>query len=394
MSATPPSQPYSGELACALSAVHAASLLTKSVLRSLSNNVGAETKADDSPVTIADFAAQALLISALHAVFPSDSFIGEESADALRQNEALADRVWQLVLRAKEDAYARETAKSEAQMKLEQGQGRDADADALTLSKCFPASKEEMFERIDMGGKGEVTGQGRVWVMDPVDGTATFIQGQQYAVALCLLVDGEQQVGVVGCPNLAFDIHGPLRETPVHEDQVDSSGFGVLLSAVKGNGTFIRSMTTQSLSAPRNIDLSSLPTKPLAQLNFVETTIGKTSLSQAKHKLVASALGATWPGTVVWSQQMKYVALTLGATDVMVRIPATKERYTYIWDHAGGHILFQEAGGKILDFDGKNVDFGRGRKIIGEANHGMIGAMPEVYAHVEGAVREVLARRE
>ncbi|OAK95960.1 carbohydrate phosphatase [Phaeosphaeriaceae sp. SRC1lsM3a] len=392
MSAAPPPQPYSSELACALSAVHAASLLTKSVLRSLSNNVGAETKADDSPVTIADFAAQALLISALHAVFPSDSFIGEESADALRQNEALADRVWQLVLRAKQDAYARENAKSETQM--EQGQGRDVTADALTLSRSFPASKEEMFERIDMGGKGEVTGQGRVWVMDPVDGTATFMQGQQYAVALCLLVDGEQQVGVVGCPNLAFDIHGPLRDTPVHEDQVDSAGFGVLLSAVKGHGTFIRSMSETSLSAPRQIDLTSLPPKPLQQLNFVETTIGKTSLSQPEHKLVASALGATWPGTVVWSQQMKYVALTLGATDVMVRIPKTKERYTYIWDHAGGHILFQEAGGKILDFDGKNVDFGRGRKITGDVNYGMIGAMPAVFEDVDRAVRDILARRE
>ncbi|KAH7389320.1 hypothetical protein DE146DRAFT_160183 [Phaeosphaeria sp. MPI-PUGE-AT-0046c] len=392
MSSAPP-QPYSGELASALCAVHAASLLTKSVLRSLSNNVGAETKADDSPVTIADFAAQALLISALHAEFPSDSFIGEESADALRQNEALADRVWQLVLRAKQDAYARENAKSEAQMK--QGEGRDVDADALTLSKSFPVSKEEMFERIDLGGKGEVTGKGRVWVMDPVDGTATFMQGQQYAVALCLLVDGEQQVGVVGCPNLAFDTAGPLRDTPVHEDQVDSDGFGILLSAVKGQGTFIRSMNERELSSPpRQIDLTSLPTKPLSQLNFVETTIGKTSLSQPEHQLVASALGATWPGTVVWSQQMKYVALTLGATDVMVRIPKTKERYTYIWDHAGGHILFQEAGGKILDFDGKNVDFGRGRQITGDANYGMIGAMPDVFAHVERAVRDVLARRD
>lgn len=392
MSAAPPSAPYSGELACALSAVHAASLLTKSVLRSLSNNVAAETKADDSPVTIADFAAQALLISALHAVFPSDSFIGEESADALRQNEALADRVWQLVLRAKQDAYARENAKSEAQIEVQQG--GDADAGALTLTKCLPTSKEEMFERIDMGGKGEATGQGRVWVMDPVDGTATFMQGQQYAVALCLLVDGEQQVGAVGCPNLAFDIHGPLRETPVHEDQVDSSGFGVLLSAVKGHGTFIRSMTSSSLSAPRKINLTSLPAKPLPQLNFVETTLGKTSLSQAEHHLVADILGASWPGTVVWSQQMKYVALALGATDVMVRIPQTKERYTYIWDHAGGHILFQEAGGVIRDFDGKNVDFGRGRKITGEANFGMIGAMPGVFGVVERAVREVLDRRE
>jgi 3'(2'), 5'-bisphosphate nucleotidase len=377
--------PYSAELESALEAVHAASLLTKSVLRSLQNNVGAETKADDSPVTIADFAAQALLISALHAVYPEDKFIGEESADALRQNEALADHVWQLVVRAKQDAHARRGEKSEEQT------SRDG---AGALTSKYPASKDDMFARIDLGGKGEATGQGRVWVMDPVDGTATFMQGQQYAVALSLLVDGVQQVGVVGCPNLAFNVNGLLRETPVQEDQVDQTGFGVVLSAVKGQGTYVRSMQERSLGEPRRVDLTTLPMKSLSDLNFVEATIGKTSLSQTEHKLVAQSLGSSWPGTVVWSQQMKYVALTLGATDVMVRIPKTKERYTYIWDHAGGHILFQEAGGVIKDFDGKNVDFGRGRQIKGEANYGMIGAMPGIFDHVDKAVKEVLGRRE
>ena len=84
---------YAAELSLALAVVHNASTLTKSVLRSLKNNVSAETKADDSPVTIADFAAQALLISAIHSVYPDDAFLGEESADALRSNDALADRV-------------------------------------------------------------------------------------------------------------------------------------------------------------------------------------------------------------------------------------------------------------------------------------------------------------
>jgi 3'(2'), 5'-bisphosphate nucleotidase len=376
---------YSIELDSALQAVHVASLLTKSVLRSLKNSVGAETKADDSPVTIADFAAQALLISALHAVYPQDRFIGEESADALRQNEALADRVWQLVLRAKEDAHARHDRKSEVQTVTRNS------AEALTLS--FPASKEEMFDRIDLGGKGEVTGQGRVWIMDPVDGTATFMQGQQYAVALCLLVDGVQQVGVVGCPNLAFDVHGPLRETRIHEDQVDQTGYGVVLSTIKGQGTHVRSMLEDGFGDARRIELASLPTKSLADLNFVEATIGKTSLSQAEHKLVAESLGATWPGTVVWSQQMKYVALALGATDVMVRIPKTRERYTYIWDHAGGHILFQEAGGVIKDFDGNDIDFGRGRQIKGDANYGMLASMPDVFENVDRAVKDILDRR-
>jgi 3'(2'), 5'-bisphosphate nucleotidase len=375
---------YTAELRLALQAVHRASLLTKSVLRSLQNNVSAETKADDSPVTIADFAAQALLISALHAVYPSDAFLGEESADALRQNEQLADRVWQLVLRAKEEADAGESAKSNAQENVRNERA----------GLAFPTSKEDMFELIDRGGKGEVTGRGRVWVMDPVDGTATFMQGQQYAVCLCLLVDGVQQVGVIGCPNLAVDVQGPVSEKRIHEDQVDKDGYGVVLSAVKGQGTYIRSMTASNgLGEPRHIDLTSRPEKNLPELNFVEATVGKTSLSQDEHKAVATSLGANWPGTVLWSQQMKYVALTLGATDVMVRIPKTLDRFTYIWDHAGGHLLFQEAGGVISDFNGEQIDFAQGRQIKGQRNWGMIACMPGLFEKVGRAVMEVLAQR-
>ncbi|KAE8859314.1 hypothetical protein PTNB73_08794 [Pyrenophora teres f. teres] len=331
---------YSAELRLALRAVHRAALLTKSVLRSLSNNVSAETKADDSPVTIADFAAQALLISALLAVYPNDRFLGEESADALRQNEQLADRVWQLVQQAKEEAHA-----------ASNGTGNEEEAQKHVRDEAqlvFPASKNDMFDLIDRGGKGQDTGRGR---------------GQQYAVCLCLLVDGVQQVGVIACPNLAFPIQGALGQTRIHEDTVDKDGHGVILSAVKGQGTFIRSMTAHGLG---------------------------TDIRHA----VATSLGASWPGTVIWSQQMKYVALTLGATDVMVRIPKTLDRFTYVWDHAGGHLLYQEAGGVISDFNGEQIDFSQGRKITGERNWGMVACLPAYFEEVGKSVKEVLKKRD
>jgi 3'(2'), 5'-bisphosphate nucleotidase len=384
------SQPYAAELSLALSAVHNASILTKSVLRSLKNHVSAETKADDSPVTIADFAAQALLISAIHAVYPDDAFLGEESADALRDNEPLANRVWELVLRAK--ALHAECARSGAA----QGAGSERQNEyALPAAQTlvFPESKEDMFELIDRGGKGTQTERGRVWVMDPVDGTATFMQGQQYAVCLCLLVDGKQAVGVIGCPNLAFDVKGPLGQSRVHEDLVDEEGYGVVLSAVQGQGTYVRTMTENGWGHGRKVDLSTLPERKLEELNFVESTLGKTSLSQDEHKAVCEQLGAQWPGTVIWAQQIKHVALALGSTDVMVRIPKTADRFTCVWDHAGGHILYSEAGGLIKDFNGGGIDFGQGRHIAGERNYGMIAALPCVFEKVEGAVQEVLARR-
>jgi len=45
------------------------------------------TKNDRSPVTVADFAAQALIGSLLAEVFPSDTLVAEESSAALRSPE-------------------------------------------------------------------------------------------------------------------------------------------------------------------------------------------------------------------------------------------------------------------------------------------------------------------
>jgi 3'(2'), 5'-bisphosphate nucleotidase len=90
---------------------------------------------------------------------------------------------------------------------------------------------------------------------------------------------------------------------------------------------------------------------------------------------------------------MKYVALALGATDVMLRLPKGKDRYTQVWDHAGGQLIFQEAGGIIRDLDGGEIDFGQGRKIEGTRNFGMVAAMPSAFSGIMQAVKTVLERR-
>ena len=48
---------------------------------------GTLSKEDSSPVTIADFAVQALVIYCLSESFPSDRFIAEESSELLRENK-------------------------------------------------------------------------------------------------------------------------------------------------------------------------------------------------------------------------------------------------------------------------------------------------------------------
>ena len=52
---------------------------------------------------------------------------------------------------------------------------------------------------IDRGGRE--SGH-RFWTLDPIDGTKGFLRGDQYVVALALVVKGEVQIGALACPNL------------------------------------------------------------------------------------------------------------------------------------------------------------------------------------------------
>jgi len=380
-----PTGPFARELELALQAVHRTSIVTKDVLRSLKNGVAGETKADDSPVTLADFAAQALIISAIHAVFPSDSFLGEESADALRTHHGLRSRVWDLV---------RSAPTVELHADGGSGNGSGSAASASSSSPlAVPESEDAMLELIDLGGKNDQTATGRVWILDPIDGTATFMEGKQYSVALCLLVDGVQRVAVTGCPNLLRDFEAPHHK--IIEDQVDTEGYGVAVSAVQGEGVFLRPMLRNGLGTPRRLQPALKKEQTaLNELDFVEPTPKyKTTLSVSEHKAVAELLGAPWPGTLLWSQHLKYVAVALGAVDVQVRIPTGRDRWTQIWDHAGGNLLVQESGGIVKDIDGGDFDFTQGRRLLGTRNFGSIIARPEVYEKVHEAVQEILKRR-
>lgn len=53
-----------------------------------------------------------------------------------------------------------------------------------------------------------------------------FLRGGQFAVCLALIVDGEVQLGVMGCPNLPVDHRKPEGEK------------GCLFVAVRGEGAF------------------------------------------------------------------------------------------------------------------------------------------------------------
>ncbi|RFU34427.1 hypothetical protein B7463_g1953, partial [Scytalidium lignicola] len=350
--------PFSRERHLAELAVQRAAVLSKRVL--LTVNKGELSKPDLTPVTIADFAIQAILISALHKAFPSDKFIGEENAEALRSDPLLQQRIWELVSTTHLD---------------------DKESESLLAS---PSSVQELFEVIDLGGHGVGGPRGRVWMLDPIDGTATFVRGEQYAVSLALVVDGVEMVGVLGCPNLS------LATGKVEEKSVDSDGMGFMLSAVRDGGAMIRPMGRGDLQPGRKIERVSGGPKDLKDLHFVNSSLmnGAHPHPQGKIRRVAEKLGAAYPNTEVWSSHIRYTALIVGGADVQIRMPLNKNNIPCVWDHAGAQLIFTEVGGKITDLEGKRIDFGAGRKLSN--NWGLVAAREGIHARILEVVAEVL----
>lgn len=321
---------YSHELEIASKAVQICADLTNRLQRQLKNDDSLQ-KSDFSPVTIGDFAVQALLIAAIHGQFEGDVFLAEESADELRSNQALQDQVWQLV----------ESVRS-------------------SFASCQPAlktpeSKTELLELIDKGGKGDHTSDGRAWVLDPIDGTATFMQGQQYAINCtscpqnknsdhrlisllhmigAFLVDGVEQIGIIGCPNVS------PQATTTHEDEVDREGLGLIIHAVRGEGTWKRPMQSFSellpaTRIPRHGDEATMSDLVWADCSTYTSTI------QQLQQRVAAKLNLSWPGVDLYSSLMKYAALGLGHCSVTIRIFKYSSWRSNSWDHVSLDTLFR-----------------------------------------------------
>ncbi|EOA91708.1 5-bisphosphate nucleotidase [Exserohilum turcicum] len=352
---------YEKELEIALLAVQRASILTKSVYSSHSK--GTLSKSDSSPVTIGDFGAQALIIASIKHAFPEDEIVGEEDANDLRNNDSLRDLVWALVQAAKLEDSA-------AEAKIG-GPIKSADA---------------MLSAIDQGNS-EGGSKGRIWALDPIDGTKGFLRGGQYAVCLGLLVDGVPTLGVIGCPNLPVDDQAPLTVT-TGQDADDKEGKGVLFAAVKGQGATSRPLSQGALQEPKTIKMK--PLSDVTQATFCESVEAGHS-SQGDNAAIAAKLGITKP-SVRMDSQAKYCSIARGAGDLYLRLPTSKTYQEKIWDHAAGVVLVQEAGGEVTDAYGKPLDFGLGRTL--KENKGVVAAPKDAFAHVIGVVKEVLSAKQ
>ena len=325
----------SNHLEAALHAVADACRVTRLVQRSM-DRVREIVKDDKSPVTIADFASQALVARALAERLGKVRLVGEETSAYLRNPENAVQ----------------------------------LGATIEAVREVWPGVTEQgLIDAVD-DGAGEPGGS--FWTLDPIDGTKGFLRGEQYAVALALIEGGVPVLGVLGCPNLPADFSQPF--TP--PDPV-----GRVYFALAGEGAFEIPADDPLAHPVRLVRPEPEAGQPVRVCASVE---GAHSNLDATDRVMAAVDSAHV--LIQIDSQCKYAVVARGQADVYLRLPTKKGYVERIWDHAAGALVAAEAGCPVTDIAGHDLDFSCGRGL--EKNRGILCAPPAVHARVLAALNE------
>jgi len=306
-------------------------------------------KDDKSPVTVADFASQAVVARALSEQLGRITLVAEEAADELRNQ--LAD-----------------------------GSTDMADAVVEAVSPVWPGAKrDEVLDAIDIGGadppKDTLHG---FWTLDPIDGTKGFLRNQQYAIALALVESGVPAIGVMGCPNLPRDMAEPL-DVPDNE--------GCLYMALRGSGVWEAPCDDPEGEPIRMTRLDHARGDDICVCASVEKA--HTDLGAVGKVLdhLRDEHGEAVGEPVRLDSQCKYAVVARGQADAYLRLPTRPGYVERIWDHAAGALIAAESGAAVTDIFGRDLDFTQGRGL--EKNKGVVCAPPRLHGLLLGGIEAV-----
>lgn len=324
------SRRYEWEREVAVGAVREAARLCQAVGAEISPDVLA--KKDKSPVTVADFGSQALIARTLAGSFPDNPIIGEEDAAELR-SPAAASILDQVLRHVRAVVVAGDAAE--------------------------PVNSDKVCGWIDRGGTQEFSD--RFWTLDPIDGTKGFLRGEQYAVALALIIGGHVAVAALACPGL------------------DSVFYAVI-----GEGAYavpLEPATDGKAHPPAHIGVSHR--EDPAEVRFCESVESGHS-AHGDAASVAGRLGITAP-PLRMDSQAKYAVVGRGDADIYLRLPTRADYREKIWDHAAGALIVAEAGGTVTDIQGRPLEFHHGRELV--ANRGVVVTNGRLHDRVIDAIR-------
>jgi myo-inositol-1(or 4)-monophosphatase len=194
----------------------------------------------------------------------------------------------------------------------------DADlmADRLLRQALVGARPEYGWLSEETKDSPERLSRSRVWVVDPIDGTNSFISGYpEWAVSVGLSVDGEAVLGVVYNPAAAEIFH-----------------------ASRGRGAYLNGIPIQVSRGERG------EKGPLVWASRSEMRRGEFDAFEG------------WSISPLGSTAYKMARVADGAGDVFVSRGPKSE-----WDVCGADIIVREAGGRVSDSTGARLRYNRPR---------------------------------
>jgi len=323
--------PYQKELQTAIHAVRKAGLVCRKVAQGF-EQIKAIEKQDRSPVTLADFAGQAVISRIVQTAFPADPIVGEETPEALEENPDFGKQVLELA-------------------------GQETDFSVLS----------EVVEAVEYCNR-DTDYKKRYWTLDPIDGTKGFLRGDQYALALALIEDGNVVLGILGCPRFCESDSRPENS-------------GCIFYAVKGNGT---KMIPMQGGPEQSITVDSITDSANARIC---ESFEAGHAAHDSHSKISASLGIT-ADPLRMDSQVKYAAVARGDASIYLRLPRKKTYREKIWDHAAGAVIVEEAGGQVTDFSGQPIDFSAGRLL--DNNRGIVATNGYLHRKVLAAIAGIV----
>lgn len=330
-----------------IEAAREAVLLASLVCRQVQSNLASIrqiTKDDRSPVTIADYAAQAIVATVLTERLGPITLVGEESSTFLRQ----------------------------------EGNRPHLEATLAAVQQLWSHwTQDDLLNAIDIGRAD--ANHPAFWTLDPIDGTKGFLRGQQYAVSLAFISHGQPTIGAMGCPALPRDFGADV-------DIADPRG--CLFTAASGDGATEEYCTADSTEPTAINRPTAAADDPITLCASVDTSHSDQSSTQRIMAHIAAD-----PELLRLDSQAKYAVVARGQADAYLRIPTPKKAVAgkpyveRIWDHAAGAVVAQESGCTVSDIHGKPLDFSKGEGL--ESNQGIVVATPRAHGQIIAAIKEL-----
>lgn len=293
-------------------------------------------KPDHSPVTLADMSIQAVAGALLEQYLPGAVLVAEEDADYLRTPEGADD--------------------------LEKSTGY--------VHSFFPHATPDKVCRWIEQGKGKPADS--FWTLDPIDGTKGFLRGGQYATALAFIREGKVELAAIGCPELELQDHKAL-------------GKGVGIFAVRGEGCWGFSLDNME-DNKQWVRLQVSQCQEIKKARMLDS-FDPEHKDPEKSRRISKALG-TSGDSIFMDSLAKHVVIASGGAEIFFRTLPRKEpgHREKIWDVAAGALAIEEAGGRVTDLEGQELDFGAGLTLA--RNPGLVATNGLLHEAVLEALRE------